>query len=81
MQFATTIQQLAAERERADVLQREALGRIEALTARSDAAGSPERRGTGDQGADDIVDGVNDAPAGLWERVRRWLAGEPKEGR
>jgi hypothetical protein len=31
--LATTIHQLAAERERADVLQREALERIEALTA------------------------------------------------
>ncbi len=44
-QLSQTIRQLAAERERADVLHREALGRIEALTAtvadRQDATGTP----------------------------------------
>jgi hypothetical protein len=65
----------AAERERADVLQREALVRIEALTATigdrperpdptgigSEPPGSPQTNETG--------------PRGVWDRVRRWLSG------
>lgn len=62
-QLATTIRQLAAERERADVLQREALGRIEALSASlSDH--------TDDQDGGDSIDS-----GGVWARLRRFLIG------
>lgn len=68
-ELAKRSRELATERERSDVLQREALGRIEALTAgetapqtRQDTPGSTETSDTGVRG--------------LWARVRRLVGGE-----
>nr|MDQ3420812.1 hypothetical protein [Acidobacteriota bacterium] len=69
-QLATTIRQLAAERERADVLQREALGRIEALSASS----TPVWTDTSDQGESRQQEAPVDS-GGLWARLRRFLIG------
>ena len=71
--------ELAAERERADVLMREALGRIEVLTAGPVAdAGENAPRSTqdapGDEGAGDMAD---DAPAPWWRRWWRSLTEGP----
>jgi len=71
-ELAKRSHELATERERSDVLQREALGRIEALSAGEPVSqtapeppGSPESNETG--------------PRGLLGRVLRWLGshGEP----
>ncbi len=55
-QLDRALRQLENERERADVLMREALGRIEALTAGEDA---PQTRqdAPGDEHAGDVADG------------------------
>jgi excisionase family DNA binding protein len=69
-QLATTIRQLGAERERADILQREALGRIEALSASvSDHTDDQDvGQGGGDPGQQ----------RGAWARWRRWWNGKPE---
>lgn len=58
-QLSQMIRQMAAERERADVLHREALGRIEALTAtvseRQDATAEPEKPEEGVRNAPESV--------------------------
>jgi hypothetical protein len=67
-ELAQRSHELATERERSDVLQREALGRIEALTAGEtprgavpEPPGSPQTHDTG--------------PRGLWHKLRRRLGG------
>ncbi len=64
-ELAQRSHELATERERSDVLQREALGRIEALTAGErprgaapEPPGSPQTNETG--------------PQGVWDRLRAW---------
>ncbi len=69
-QLATTLRQLAAERERADVLQREALGRIEALSASS----MPVWTDTSDQRESRQQEAPVDS-GGVWARLRRILSG------
>jgi hypothetical protein len=69
-QLATTLRQLGAERERADVLQREALGRIEALSASS----TPVWTDTSDQGESRQQEAPVDS-GGVWARLRRFLIG------
>ena len=64
-QLAQRSRELAAERERFDVLHREALGRIPALGAGQDA---PEARQDGPHAAE-----AADPSPGLWARVRRLL--------
>jgi hypothetical protein len=64
-ELAKRSQELATERERADVLTREALGRIEALTA-----GSLSSDDSNDAG--DVAD---DAPPPWWRRWWRSLTG------
>jgi hypothetical protein len=68
-ELAQRSHELATERERSDILQREALGRIEALTAgetvsgtAQEAPGSPLTNDTG--------------PRGVWNRLRRWMGGD-----
>jgi hypothetical protein len=65
-ELAQRSHELATERERSDILQREALGRIEALTAGEtrpeapqEAVGSPRTHDTG--------------PRGVLDRLRRWF--------
>lgn len=69
-QLATTLRQMGAERERADVLQREALGRIEALSASS----MPVWTDTSDQEELRQQEAHVDS-AGVWARLRRFLIG------
>ncbi len=71
-ELAKRSHELATERERSDVLQREALGRIEALTAgeivRESGSNSetvPEPPGS--------TETSENGPRGLLDRVRRWL--------
>ncbi len=66
-ELAKRSQELATERERADVLQREALGRIEALSA--SVSDHDDDQDAGD-GAEPRV-----APRGVWARLRRWWGG------
>jgi hypothetical protein len=66
-QLATTLRQLGAERERADVLQREALGRIEALSM-------PVWTDTSDQEELRQQEAPVDSD-GVWARLRRFLIG------
>jgi hypothetical protein len=68
-ELAKRSHELATERERSDILQREALGRIEALTGgeivpdtAQEAVGSSETNETGLRG--------------VWDRLRRWLGGD-----
>ncbi|MBA2452485.1 MAG: hypothetical protein H0V47_04905 [Chloroflexia bacterium] len=74
-QLDAMTRQAASERERADILQREALGRIAALTATieerqsvtdamPETPGSPESVAKGDNGS--IVEGRT---SGLWRRL------------
>jgi len=63
-QLATTLRQLGAERERADILQREALNRIEALSA--SVSDHTDDQDVG-QGGGDLGE-----QRGTWTRVRRW---------
>jgi excisionase family DNA binding protein len=71
-QLATTLRQLGAERERADVLQREALNRIEALSAsvRVEPDDQEELR-------------QQEAPVdsdGVWAHWRRWWNVQSRSG-
>ena len=64
-ELAKRSQELATERERADVLQREALGRIEAIEASASAAGTSKV---------ETYRVAKDASAtGLLERLKRWI--------
>ena len=76
MELAKRSQELTTERERADVLMREALGRIEALTAGpvTDAGEDAPQRpqdAPGDEHAGDVAD----EPAAPW--WRRWWRSVP----
>jgi len=65
----------AAERERADVLQREALGRIEALTATiSDRPERPNPTGISSKPPESPRSDES-GPRGLWHRVRQLWSG------
>ena len=69
-QLDRALRQLENERERADVLMREALGRIEALTAgpvgdAGEDAPQTRQEGPGDAPAADVAD---DAPQPWWRR-------------
>jgi excisionase family DNA binding protein len=66
-QLATTIRQLAAERERADTLMYRSLERIESLSA--SVRDEPDDQDAG-QGGGDLGES-----AGLWARIRRWWNG------
>jgi hypothetical protein len=63
-ELAQRSHELATERERSDVLQREALGRIEALTAGETVPEPPRSTETNGTGL-----------RGLWDRVRRLWSG------
>lgn len=67
-ELAQRSHELATERERSDVLQREALGRIEALTAGETSPETvPEPPGSRRTNESE--------PPGLWDRLREWLSG------
>lgn len=75
-QLATTIRQAAAERERADVLQREALQRIEALSAGlPNAVERPESVTPADDASLHHTDGEG-GTQGIWQRLMGWIRGE-----
>ncbi len=68
-QLASTLRQLASERERADVLQREALGRIEeALSTSVSDRHMQQDAGDGDE--------PTASQHGVWARLRRWWGGQ-----
>lgn len=81
--LSDVIRQAASERERADVLQREALQRLEALTpgvgdrqrGTQEAVGSPETIATSEDYSIHVDDGHNDTSS-IWERMGRWLQGK-----
>lgn len=76
-------EQAAKERERADVIQREALDRIQGLIPiatgptvdRQDAPESTVRPDRDDQGAN-TGQQHRDGSNGIWQRLGRWLRGE-----
>lgn len=74
-QLATTIRQAAAERERADVLQREALQRIVALSAGTHEAVERPVSETPSESESTGGEEHNDSGS-IWERWRRWFRGE-----
>jgi hypothetical protein len=68
IELAQRSHELATERERSDVLQREALGRIEALTTGETPRETvPEPPGAPQTNETD--------PRVVWDRLRRWLSG------
>jgi excisionase family DNA binding protein len=67
-QLATRSLELATERERSDILQREALGRIEEALSASVSV-EPDDQDAG-QGGGDLGE-----QRGVWERLRRFLIG------
>ncbi len=75
VELSARSRELAAERERADVLTREALGRIEALTAgdvREVAEDAPQRTHA-PPGDEHAADGASEPPAPWWRRGWRSL--------
>ena len=75
LEEAARLRQIAAaERERADVLQREALGRIEALTATiGDRPERPDPTGIGSE-APGLPQTSDPAPRRVLAWLRRWIA-------
>lgn len=73
-QLAQALRTAERERERADVLQREALQRIEALTAVHSAPGATERHATGPARMESPAAGTT-RQGGVWHRLRRLITG------